>query len=76
MAAPKEMSVFNLTFHQNPELTSFFPLRNVDVLVIGAGPTGLGAAKRLQQTVLCPLSTYQRVLLTYYKIEASIMAHC
>ena len=24
---------------------------NVDVLVIGAGPTGLGAAKRLQQLV-------------------------
>jgi ribulose 1,5-bisphosphate synthetase/thiazole synthase len=30
-------------------LTSF--LSDVDVLVIGAGPTGLGAAKRLQQVV-------------------------
>jgi ribulose 1,5-bisphosphate synthetase/thiazole synthase len=30
-------------------LTSF--LSDLDVLVIGAGPTGLGAAKRLQQVV-------------------------
>ena len=27
---------------------------NVDVLVIGAGPTGLGAAKRLNQIVSLP----------------------
>ena len=27
------------------------PPSNVDVLVIGAGPTGLGAAKRLHQIV-------------------------
>lgn len=27
------------------------PYSNVDVLVIGAGPTGLGAAKRLNQLV-------------------------
>jgi pyruvate/2-oxoglutarate dehydrogenase complex dihydrolipoamide dehydrogenase (E3) component len=27
------------------------PRSNVDVLVIGAGPTGLGAAKRLNQLV-------------------------
>ena len=28
-------------------------LSSVDVLVIGAGPTGLGAAKRLNQLVRC-----------------------
>lgn len=27
---------------------------DVDVLVVGAGPTGLGAAKRLQQLVYAP----------------------
>lgn len=34
---------------------------SVDVLVIGAGPTGLGAAKRLNQTVRIPTSVTQRV---------------
>lgn len=30
---------------------------SVDVLVIGAGPTGLGAAKRLNQLVSCQLAS-------------------
>ena len=33
---------------------------NVDVLVIGAGPTGLGAAKRLQQIVSAPQNNIGR----------------
>lgn len=32
--------------------------RNVDILVIGAGPTGLGAAKRLHHIVRTPLSPH------------------
>lgn len=40
-------------------------ISNVDVLVIGAGPTGLGAAKRLQQLVdaLLPRRWYRAVLI-------------
>lgn len=41
-------------FRHNPtriiQLTEFL-YRDVDVLVIGMGPTGLGAAKRLNQIV-------------------------
>jgi cation diffusion facilitator CzcD-associated flavoprotein CzcO len=33
---------------------------SVDVLVIGAGPTGLGAAKRLNQIVRPSISVSQR----------------
>jgi ribulose 1,5-bisphosphate synthetase/thiazole synthase len=42
------MEIFHLTRHADS---------NVDVLVIGAGPTGLGAAKRLQHLVNLPFLT-------------------
>jgi hypothetical protein len=45
-------------------LQSSFPLtlyhRQVDILVIGAGPTGLGAAKRLNQVVSLPYTANAR----------------
>jgi NADPH-dependent 2,4-dienoyl-CoA reductase/sulfur reductase-like enzyme len=37
-----------------------FPSSSVDVLVIGAGPTGLGAAKRLNQIVRPSMPISQR----------------
>ena len=37
---------------------------SVDVLVIGAGPTGLGAAKRLNQIVWCTYSSCISTALT------------
>jgi cation diffusion facilitator CzcD-associated flavoprotein CzcO len=38
----------------------------VDVLVIGAGPTGLGAAKRLQQLVCPDMNMTARVVATKF----------
>lgn len=37
---------------------------DIDVLVIGAGPTGLGAAKRLQQLVHAPSRKTTHALMT------------
>ena len=49
----KEMFVKPRTpHHRNHQLIPF--CSNVDILVIGSGPTGLGAAKRLKQIVGAP----------------------
>lgn len=54
-------------------------LSDVDVLVIGAGPTGLGAAKRLQQLVwqFVPRGLGIRKAYTANRtLEQSVVAHC
>ena len=50
----QEMFVNTRSLHRrNHQLIPF--CSNVDVLVIGSGPTGLGAAKRLKQIVGAPV---------------------
>ncbi|MBE3049149.1 hypothetical protein IMZ48_42955 [Candidatus Bathyarchaeota archaeon] len=51
--APGQLSELSIPQPTTPLLswTALTICRNVDVLVIGAGPTGLGAAKRLNQMV-------------------------
>lgn len=46
------------TLQSSIPLTLYY--RQVDILVIGAGPTGLGAAKRLNQVVRFPYTANAR----------------
>ena len=46
---------------------------NVDVLIIGAGPTGLGAAKRLHQLVCLTASLRLGSIYIVYREKANLM---
>lgn len=64
-------SCVTISLNQHRNMSNSPLHSNVDVLVIGAGPTGLGAAKRLNQIVSFPYHTASCAQL----ISNSRMAH-